>query len=298
MNRILLVGFGMFGQGLAYALSKRDGISITVFVRSARDLPDYIENMCIVGGPMDLSQFDAILLALPSFAIEEVLQSLMQDGEILPPIISCTKGMHPLTAEFTSQVIYRVTKSDRIGVLLGASFADEMLSGKAVQLTLACANLQLGDELASLLRTETLKIGTSSDIRGLEVISVTKNILAIGAGMVTALGLGESFRAAYIAKGINETANIIAHLGGSESSIFDLGALGDVILTCSSSKSRNFQCGMRLVDLQSMSGQLAEGSHSARLFCQKLQSFGLRSRFFETVASAMEDPAEILKVFN
>jgi glycerol-3-phosphate dehydrogenase (NAD(P)+) len=206
--------------------------------------------------------------------------------------------MDAATGEFMSQVIFKATGSDRIAVLSGASFAHEMLAGKSVYMTLACANDSLGAEIARTLASSQLHIELSRDIRGLEIVAVAKNMLAIGAGMAVGMGLGENFRATFIGRGVKETSRLIQSLGGEQATLLKIGALSDVILSCSSPQSRNYQRGLSLGRGEGSSDQLAEGAHSVYGFVSMLDRHGLRSRFFASIRQAFDDPSALAQILD
>jgi len=127
---------------------------------------------------------------------------------------------------------------------------------------------------------------------------VAKNIVAIGAGLTEGLGLGENTRASYVARGIRELAMLLPRLGGTAETIMAPGALGDLILTCTSAQSRNYRFGCALGRGLRAEGDgpppLAEGSRSILAFLGFLRRHGVASAYFEGLAAAMADPAAVI----
>ena len=135
-------------------------------------------------------------------------------------------------------------------------------------------------------------------MRGLEIVGVAKNIIAIGAGLAQGLGLGENTRASYVARGIGELQRLLPSLGGAAETVMAPGALGDLILTCTSRQSRNYRFGQDLgqrlavapIEDASALVPLAEGSRSITAFLAFIRRQGSASPFFEGLAAAIEHP--------
>jgi glycerol-3-phosphate dehydrogenase (NAD(P)+) len=208
--------------------------------------------------------------------------------------LSSVKGMDPETGWFPSDVIYQATRSDYIAVMSGASVADEMLAGRPVFLTLACANLTLGRELIDRIENESLRLELTDDVRGLEISGVGKNIVAIGAGIADGLGLGENFRSAFIARGIVELTTVADRCGGRGETIVSTGSLADVILSCSSPRTRNYSYGLALGRGEPPPQNLAEGRVAADSFMRLLRAHGIESAYFTAIIDALADPTRLM----
>jgi glycerol-3-phosphate dehydrogenase (NAD(P)+) len=237
--------------------------------------------------PVD--EYDIVVVALPGHAVREVLERL-PTSSATTAYLSCVKGMDPESGMFPSDVIYQATGSDYVAVMSGASFADEMLLGRPVFLTLACANEALGRDLIGRLENPVLRLELSDDVRGLEIAGVGKNIIALGAGLADGLDLGDNFRAAFIARGIVELRHVAEKFGGRGDTIVATGALADFILSCSSTRSRNYSHGWHLARGDARADVLAEGRHSAESFVGMLHGQHIQSTYFETIAAALANP--------
>jgi glycerol-3-phosphate dehydrogenase (NAD(P)+) len=293
-TRLLIVGYGAFARAFHGALATRSDIEVSVFSRSPRTFDHDVAR--VISRPADLSlgEFDIVVVAVPSHAVGEVLGG--QTGRIpeSTAFVSCVKGMDAASARFPSEVIYASTGSSFIAVISGASFADEMLAGHPVFLTFACANAELGRQVADQLRTGSLHFELTTDVRGLEVAGVGKNIIALGAGMGDGLELGENFRASFIARGVVELGRVARLLGGDERTVVSAGALADFFLTCSSPKSRNYMHGRRLAQGEQQPDALAEGFRSAESFVAKLRTHRIGSPYFDTILESLTNPRAIV----
>jgi glycerol-3-phosphate dehydrogenase (NAD(P)+) len=183
-------------------------------------------------------------------------------------------------------------------MLSGPTFAAEMLAGHRVWMALGCVDAAAGQRLASRLEGPQLALAATTDLRGLEFLGVAKNIIAIGAGLSEGLGLGENTRASYVARGIRELQRLLPRLGGRAETAMETGALGDLILTCTSRQSRNYRFGADLgqrlatAPTAALGGivPLAEGSRSIGSFLAFIRREGASSAYFEGLAAAMADP--------
>ena len=154
-------------------------------------------------------------------------------------------------------------------VLSGPSFAIDVAKGLPTAVTLACADMERGAEIASLIQAPTFRPYVVSDITGAEIGGAIKNVLAIACGIVLGLELGRSAHAALIARGFAEMTRLGQAMGADPQTLTGLCGLGDLVLTCSSQQSRNMSCGYALgqgVDLQTYLAErnvVVEGAASA-----------------------------------
>ena len=289
---MLILGYGAFGRAVHAALAHRDDLAVSVYARSPKNFDRPVAAFIQDAHTVQTGDFDIVLVALPSYAMRDVLERCTHDSEATA-FLSCVKGMDPESGMFPSDVIHGATGSDYIAVMSGASFAHEMLIGRPVFLTLACTNPLLGRELVDRLENDVLQLELSEDVRGLEIAGVGKNIIALGAGMADGLDLGDNFRAAFVARGIEELRQVSSRLGGRAETIVARGALADFILSCSSPRSRNYEHGWNLARGDTTGQSLAEGRESAESFVRLLRGQNIESPYFDSIAAALSAPAVI-----
>jgi glycerol-3-phosphate dehydrogenase (NAD(P)+) len=292
-SRLLIVGYGSFGRAVHVAIAHRDDVAISVYSRSAKDFAHPPVRVFDQPGDIPLDEFEVVIVALPGHAMRSVLGQGFAGAPSTIAFLSCVKGMEPETGSMPSDVIYQATGSDHLAVMSGASFAHEMLIGRPVFLTLACANLLLGQDLIDRLTSPQLRLELTDDVRGLEIAGVGKNIIALGAGLADGIELGENFRAAFIARGVVELRMVADRLGGQADTIVAAGALADFFLSCSSPRSRNYSHGVSIGRGTSEPDALAEGRHSASSFVSMLREQQIDSDYFETIARSLANPALI-----
>ena len=209
----------------------------------------------------------AVLLVTPAQTTRTMTAAL---SAVLPnktPLVLCAKGIERDTGAFLCDVVEEVRPGAPVAVLSGPSFAHDVARGLPTAVTLACRDAALAEDLAAALSGPTLRVYHHTDVRGVEIGGAAKNVLAIACGAVVGRGLGESAKAALIARGFAELLRFARAYGGQAETLMGLSGLGDLVLTCSSAQSRNFSFGLHLGQGASMqaasSGKLVEGAATA-----------------------------------
>lgn len=254
MNRIDIAGAGAFGTALAIALT-RGGAQVRLWARAgasqmqtarenAKRLPGnaFPEGLRVTGTLSDLTS-DILLLAIPTQKLADFLAIL---GPRRGVILSCAKGIHKATGLPPSALIRTYAPKATTGALTGPSFATDIAAGLPTALTLACTDDAIGAALQDRLSTPMLRLYRSTDLIGAELGGALKNVIAIAAGAVIGAGLGESARAALMARGFAEMTRVAALKGAREETLAGLSGFGDLVLTCTSDKSRNYRYGLAL----------------------------------------------------
>lgn len=254
MNRVDIAGAGAFGTALAIALA-RAGAEVTLWARGgAGDMQAGRENtyrlpghsfpdgLRVTGDIAELTA-DVLLLAVPTQKLDEVLPILPGHAAT---VISCAKGIHLASGLSPCQLITRDVPGVTAGVLTGPSFAVDIAGGLPTALTLALPDDALGQVLQDRLSTPALRLYRSTDVVGAELGGALKNVIAIAAGAVMGAGLGESARAALMARGFAEMRRVAAFRGARDDTLAGLSGFGDLVLTCTSDKSRNYRHGQAL----------------------------------------------------
>ncbi len=214
----------------------------------------------------DLESCIAILVATPAQATRDAARELAR----LPgaaPLVSCAKGIERGTHAFMTDILRQEAPDRPVAILSGPSFAADVAAGLPTAVTLASADDSLARSLCRLLHGPNLRLYHSSDVRGVEVGGAAKNVLAIACGVAAGRGLGASAAAALIARGFAELRRFGDAVGARPVTLMGLSGLGDLVLTCSSTQSRNFSFGMALgrgeTIREASEGRLAEGASTA-----------------------------------
>lgn len=252
-----IVGAGAFGTALAIALAK-GGREVRLWARDAvqvrsmqetrqndRALPgiDLPENVSIHAEIADVCGGQALLLATPMQSLGALLDA-WPEIDTSQPLVACCKGLDLATLHGPVALIEARRPGANVAILTGPSFAADIARGLPTALTLATEDA--GEALQDLLSTPTLRLYRTDDVRGAELGGALKNVIAIAAGTVIGAGLGDSARAALMTRGYAEMARLAPALGARPETLAGLSGFGDLVLTCTSTQSRNFRYGVAL----------------------------------------------------
>lgn len=275
-DSIAVIGAGAFGTALAMAqaakgqrvvLWGRDPdlmASIQASRENTRNLPGVTlpPNVIATADLGQVAEAEIILLSIPTQALRGFLA---EHGAVLQQatLIACCKGVERGTGLLPTQMIENVLPGAETAVLTGPSFATEIGVGKPTALTLA-TTMGAGPQLQEKLSTPVFRLYLSDDPIGAQLGGALKNVVALAAGMVIGADLGESARAALMTRGFAEIVRLATAQGAHPETLLGLSGFGDLILTCSSDKSRNFSHGIRFAQgLTDTQGKTVEGVMTA-----------------------------------
>ncbi|QNA85888.1 NAD(P)-dependent glycerol-3-phosphate dehydrogenase [Sphingomonas sp. So64.6b] len=303
--KIGVIGGGAWGTALAQ-VAARGGDPVLLWARE-RDVvasinadhenPVFLagvplpENIRATGALDDLSACDALLVVVPAQHVRSVLADIDVGAT---PLVLCAKGIETGTQLLVGQVAGQVHPQAPIAVLSGPTFAHEVAAGQPTAVTLACENEALGAALADRLAGPAFRTYASNDVIGAEIGGAVKNVLAIACGVVEGAGLGQNARAALIARGFAEMTRFGLARGARAETLAGLSGLGDLVLTCSSTSSRNFSLGVGLGQGRSSSEMLAdrrtvaEGAFTAPVLCQAAIAAGVAMPVVDAVCALLE----------
>jgi glycerol-3-phosphate dehydrogenase (NAD(P)+) len=193
-------------------------------------------------------------------------------------LLTCAKGIDQKSGQLMPDIISELWSHGPCGILSGPSFAGELARGLPTAVVIACSQEEDAKHCASSLWSPTFRIYYSTDIIGVALGGAIKNVLAIAAGVVQGRALGENARSALITRGCAEMNRFAQACGAQSTTLMGLAGLGDVILTCSSSQSRNFALGAHLGQGGSLEDSplaLAEGAFTAPILLEKAHQLGV-----------------------
>lgn len=285
MKRLGILGAGSWGTALAVHLASSGGHTVTLWARDPelarrmaeeRRNPDYLSEVDIPPGVTptsemaDLAPCELVLIVVPSHGFRGVLRQFLA---VLPPpapggrplvLVSATKGIETETLARMSQVTAEEAASAprevRFAVLAGPSFAPELARGVPSAVVIASQEAALATEIREALSTPSMRLYSSPDVIGVELGGASKNVIAIAAGAVVGLGLGDNTLAALITRGLHEITRLGVACGGQERTFAGLAGLGDLVLTCTGALSRNRHAGLALAAGKTRA-EIAGGTH-------------------------------------
>ncbi len=288
MDKIGILGGGAWGTALAAAATQA-GRDTLLWARE----PDVVaainqshENTVFLPGvPLDtglratnqlsdLADRDAVLMVAPAQYTRTMAAQLAEHLRADVPLVICSKGIEVSTGELLSTAITEAAPGHPVSVLSGPTFAAEVARGLPCAVTLAVEDEGLGAKLVDALGLPTFRPYLSSDIVGAQIGGAIKNVLAIATGVAAGLGTGENARAAVITRGLAEMVRFGAIYGARRETLMGLSGLGDLILTCSSTQSRNMSLGKAVgegksfADIMAERNSVAEGAHTVDIVYQ------------------------------
>jgi glycerol-3-phosphate dehydrogenase (NAD(P)+) len=324
MSRIVVLGAGAWGTAIALSLSRRGGHTITLWAHNeneARTIDSARENTLFLPGfplPSDLhvtAEPEAVAAAqivvsvIPSEFLRSTLKRLDNQFHNGQFVVSATKGVEKGTHSRMTQVISSVLEPAgvlvSIGAFSGPSFAIEVAQGQPTAVTVAYSDFQVAHFIQQEFSSETLRLYTSSDVIGVELGGALKNVIAIAAGIAVGCGLGHNSTAALITRGIAEMTRLAVACGGNPQTLAGLSGVGDLVLTCTGSLSRNRTVGQALGQgrklpeiLESLGGKVAEGVLTTRAALELARNRNIEmpiTQQMELILEQGKDPREAIR---
>lgn len=290
MSRIFVLGSGAWGTAIALALHRRGGHEVTLWAHSreaAAEIIDAGENVqflpgfpipreiAITGDCAAVSDSQMVVSVVPSEFLRATfmrLRKYVHNGQF---VVSATKGLEDGSylrmTELISAVLEPAGRLVSIGAISGPSFAQEVAEGQPTAVTVAFSDADIAALIQQEFSSEALRLYTSTDVIGVEMGGALKNVIAIAAGIAVGVGLGYNSAAALITRGIAEMTRLAIACGGRRETLSGLSGMGDLVLTCTGSLSRNRTVGQALGQgrklpeiLEGLGGKVAEGVRTAR----------------------------------
>ncbi len=311
-NRVAVIGGGAWGTALANAAAAagrdvilwlRDPEAAATMART-RVNQRYLPGVTLRDGVRptaaegDLATAGTVLSVVPAQTLRSVLGRLGGALREDAPLVLCAKGIERGSDAFMSAVAAEALgPGRRIAVLSGPSFASDVARGLPTAVTLAAEDGALAARLAGLLSGPSFRLYHTDDVRGVEIGGAGKNVLAIASGIVAGRALGESARAALIARAFAELMRFARAYGGRPETLMGLSGLGDLVLTASSPQSRNFAFGERLgrgaSPEEAAGGKLAEGAFTAAALVGLARARDVEMPVAEAVAAIVTGAAGV-----
>jgi glycerol-3-phosphate dehydrogenase (NAD(P)+) len=261
METIAVLGAGSWGTALAVHLARlghdvrlwgRDAVLVGRLA-DARENAEYLPGVALHGVAVTTSVEVAVggatlvVVAVPSQGLRAVVHRAVGVAPLAVPFVSTTKGLEHGTLYRMSQVIADEAGPGRpIAVVSGPTFAAEVAAGLPTAVVVASSDAATACRVQQEFRGPSVRLYGTDDVVGVEIGGALKNVVAIAAGVVEALGLGHNAMAALITRGLVEISRLATAMGGRPDTLAGLSGLGDLVLTCTGQRSRNRQVGIEL----------------------------------------------------
>lgn len=311
---IAVLGAGSWGTALAYLLSAQAGhrvqlwarrLSLVESIQQSRRNVDYLPNVELPAGVHVTSDMHEavsgarlIVFATPSQAVRAVARRLAGDLGPEHAVVSVAKGIEVSTLLTTSGVLRSVLEKvpkERIGVLYGPSHAEEVGLGHPTTVVVAMPDLDLAEAIQNVFMTDTFRVYVNADLIGVEIAGSVKNVMAIACGISDGLGLGDNAKAALLTRGLAEIKRLGLALGAVHGTFAGLAGLGDLVVTCFSSFSRNryfgeqIGLGRTMEEVEAEMQMVAEGVKTAVSVRELAQEAGVEMPIVEAVHRILFD---------
>src|SRR3954468_11839687 len=316
---VVVLGGGSWGTTVASICARR-GPTLQ-WVRSeetAKDINENHRNSKYLGNEVELAETlkattdfseaadcaDVIVMGVPSHGFRGVLSELAKELRPWVPVVSLVKGLEQGTNYRMSQIVDEVLPGHPAGILAGPNIAREVAEGYAAAAVLAMPDQHLAANLAKLFRTRRFRVYTTDDVIGVEMAGALKNVFAIAVGMGYSLGIGENTCALIIARSLREMTKLGVAIGGKSETFPGLAGLGDLIVTCTSQRSRNRHVGEQLGagkpidEIISSMNQVAEGVKAASVIMEFANEFGLNMPIAREVDAVVNHGANVEQAYR
>lgn len=296
--KISVLGSGSWGCALAQILL-RNGHDVVVWGIDESEVNDinlnhqnskYFKDVFLdenLKATTDMNQIagsEALLLAVPSMAIENVMEKAEKICDQPFYVINVAKGFHPVTHERMSVVIKNAVSKEKLRdvvSLIGPSHAEEVVIGLMTCVNAVCENEESAKVIQEVFSNESFRVYRNTDVIGAEIGVALKNVMAIASGVLTGLGQGDNARAALMTRGLAEIARYGVAMGGKAETYLGLDGVGDLIVTCTSHHSRNFTAGLEIGKANSAENFLnnnkrtVEGVRCAKVVYEEAKKHGI-----------------------
>ena len=255
--KVAVIGYGAFGLVIALNLIKNN-----------HELKIWSDNQDKVDEYYSTKMLNNILpnVIIPNVFMSNNLEEVVKDAEIIFIMVAAkymdeiagklkllvnkktticigSKGIEAHSYSFLVDVVLRNIKTINIGIISGPSFAIDLAHNEPIAFSLACLSKKAGKLIKSFLQNDRIKLRITNDIIGVEICGSIKNVIALSAGIVSGLGYSESTQAFLITEALHDLKSLIDSLGGKKSTVMSYAGVGDLLLTCTSVKSRNYSFG-------------------------------------------------------
>jgi glycerol-3-phosphate dehydrogenase (NAD(P)+) len=285
----IVVGAGSWGTAFSRLLADRGhDVTLAATGRNPRYLTqvDLSDVRATTVGQVSYEASDVIVLAVPSKAFGETARALRGDA----PVLSLTKGLDPETGERLSTLV----RGRSVAVLSGPNMAEEIAAGLPTAAALASEDGALAHRLQAEINSLTFRVYVNPDLVGVELCAAAKNVIALSAGGVDGLGLGDNAKAALITRGLAEMARLGEAAGGQPDTFAGLAGMGDLIVTCWHPSGRNRRAGELIArgrtpdEAIAEIGQTVEGLTTAPVLRDLSHRLGIELPITEGVCTVLD----------
>lgn len=298
-KKITVLGAGSWGTALSCVMARQGHIT-TLWGRDETTIQEinsshlnsnYLPKISLdknIRGTTNFSEAVAdsqiILIVTPAQTISHIAEQLKAE-KTDASLVLCAKGIDKQTGLLPAQTLSNARPNSLIAALSGPSFSTDVARGLPTAVTLAAENIEDAQTLSHELSDPAFRLYANDDLLGVELGGALKNVIALAIGVCRGMQLGASAEAALIARGFSELNRLATQLGANPQTLTGLSGLGDLVLTCSSTQSRNFSYGVEMGKGNDISNlPLAEGAHTAAIANKIANDNNIECPIIETIS--------------
>ncbi|TBR41792.1 NAD(P)H-dependent glycerol-3-phosphate dehydrogenase [Marinomonas agarivorans] len=296
VKSVCVLGGGSFGTALANIMAN-NGHQVSQWMRDSKQVEEinltgvnsrYLpqaslseELLATTDLEAAIQESNTIFISIPSKSFAQVVERITPFLTADKVLISTTKGFNPNCFELMSDILRRQTVTEKIGVLSGPNLAKEIADGQLTGSVIASAITEVRLNTVELLKSPTFRVYENKDIKGVELAGALKNIYAIVCGLAKAMQVGENTMAMIMTRSLAEMSRFAVHFGANPMTFLGLAGMGDLIATCSSPLSRNYQVGFAIGSGKKLDeaiggiGQVAEGVNTLKMVVTEAKKYDL-----------------------
>lgn len=318
MKKAGIVGAGAWGTALS-TVCYRAGLHTLIWAfekEVVQDINSIHENTAFLpaikldpgikatGSLADLADRDFLLLVVPTQFARDIIADLAATLPKTMPLVICSKGIEIKTGKLLSEVLEEIVPDNPLAVLSGPSFADDVARDKPAAVTIAGESKACAQAIGMAIGQSMFRPYWTGDVVGAQVGGAVKNVLAIACGISDGKKLGASARAALITRGLSEMIQFAKAKGGQATTLMGLCGMGDTVLTCTSTMSRNFSLGKALGEGETMENILSkrksvsEGVYTAKIIVKLAKEFGVEMPICAAVNAILHERAAVDETIN
>lgn len=255
--KVCILGSGAYGIALSSIFNRnkhnvmlwtfsKDEEKMLNVKRMSDKLPDYIipDSVKITSSiKRALNKANLVVIAVPAFAVDSTSKLISKFITKDMHILIATKGIENDTCDFLTDVVERYINSNKIAVISGPTFARDIVLNVPVGLSLATTNVRTKNYIKKLMESNTVKLRDTQDVIGVQICGAIKNVMAIASGILDGMNVTDSTKALFLTESLNDIKELIDALGGNKKTILSFSGFGDILMTCTSTNSRNFSYG-------------------------------------------------------
>ena len=257
--KIGIIGLGAYSVAIASMLNKKN-TDIVIWSESQERYDKYLSDKCIkdiipnyslpinIKLTLDYKEAtlnkDIVFIISSASYVEDICHNIKDFINESTIICIASKGIENNSCKFLSEIVMSTLNTSKVAIISGPSFAIDMINNNPVGLSIASTDEMVRDKIIEVLANDTLKLRETTDMIGVQICGSIKNVIALAAGILSGMGYPESTQCFLITESLHDIKELIKSLGGDAKTILSFAGVGDLLLTCTSTKSRNFSFGV------------------------------------------------------